>query len=69
MHRGKGVWFTLLKKANVNKWQTNNDNDNTPHLWLKKKGMNKYFNKCYGSLRRDGPGRWGVWADSSKENL
>ena len=58
------------EKANFNKWQTNNDTDNIPHLWLKKKkGMNKYCNKCYGYLGRNGPGRWGVWADSSKENL
>ena len=38
------------KKANFNKWQTSNNNDNTPHLWFKKKkGMNKSVTNAMGA--------------------
>ena len=39
------------KKANFNKWQTSKNNDNTPHLWFKKKkkGMNKSVTNAMGA--------------------
>ena len=39
-----------------------------PTCGLKKRNE-QVCNKCYGCLGRNGPGRWGVWADFSKENL
>ena len=40
-----------------------------PTCGLKKKRNEQVCNKCYERLGRNGPGRWGIWADSSKENL